>query len=109
MTSPISPLSAVGIGHAAQTAAGTTSATAALVLADHVWVASVAAGAGVRLKEADRGLITVTNADPANALKVYPPSGASLNGLAADLALLLPPQRSALFVHVDATKVTAIF
>lgn len=109
MTSPLSLASAVGVGNAAQTAAGTTSATAAELVADHVWVASVSAGAGVRAKPADSGLVTVTNADATNALKVYPPSGASLNGLASDLPLLLPPQRSALLVYVTPTKVTAIF
>jgi len=109
MTSPLSLLTAVGVGNAAQTSAGTTSATANELVADHVWLASVGSGEGVRLKPADSGLATVTNADASNALKVYPPSGASLNGLTADLPLLLPPQRSALFVYVTPTKVTAIF
>lgn len=109
MTSPLSLLSAVGVGNAVQTSAGTTSTDAAELVADHVWLASVASGSGVRLKPADSGIVTVTNADATNALKVYPPSGASLNGVTADLPLLLPPQRSALLVYVTPTKVTAIF
>jgi len=110
MTSPLSLRTAVGTATDSQTSSGTTQATAATLLADHAVVESVASGAGVILKPAHGGeAFSVANGDASDALLIYPPSGASFNGAAADTPLTLPPQRAAYFVFVSATKINAIY
>jgi len=110
MTSPLSLTSAIGIGNAAQTAAGTTQATAAVCVADHVTVTAVAAGDGVILKPANGGdLFCVANGDSTDSLLIYPPVGSSFNGTAANTALTLPAGRGALFIFITPTQINAIF
>jgi|SRR5687768_13221536 hypothetical protein len=94
----------------AQTAAGTTQATATAALADHVSAPTVTAGAGVILKPGNAGEIrSVTNADQSNWLLVYPPVGAAFNGITANLPLTLPSAKAALFIFTSPTTIMAIF
>lgn len=95
----------------AQSAAGTTQATATTLTADNNWVATVTASAnGVILKERPPGsFMSVTNADTADNLNVYPWSGANFNGATANLPVTLAPNKSAwFFVHTQ-TKISASF
>ena len=71
-------------------AAGTTQATAQLLINGLCWVTTVASGAGVVLFSGNQGTSqTVYNAG-ANQLKVYPPSGAQINALGTNNAMTLP-------------------
>lgn len=110
MTNPLSLRGAVGVGEGGQTSAGTTQATAAVLISDHVHVPSVASGSGVILNPANGGeMFSVGNGDASNALLVYPPVGASFNGAAANASLSLPAQGGAFFIFATPTKITAIF
>lgn len=110
MTSPISLATAVGIGNAAQTAAGTTQATATALLADHVSVPSVASGAGVILNPANGGeVFSVANGDATDPLLIYPPVGSSFNGTTVNTALTLPAGRAALFIFISPTVINAVY
>lgn len=80
------------------TAAGTTQGTATTLPANHCIVTTVTDAAnGVVLKALARGeVFSVANGDGAGAvggqaLKVYPPSGASFNGMTANDPITLPP------------------
>lgn len=110
MTNPLTLTGAVGVGDAAQTVNGTTQATATVMTADHVHVASVAANAGIILKAANGGeMFSVANGDASDSLLIYPPVGAAFNGVAANTALTLPAQRAAVFFFVSPTKINAIY
>jgi hypothetical protein len=93
------------------TAAGTTAATATTLTADNVWVDVVTASAnGVILKAFSAGETkSVVNADSADNLFIYPPSGASFNGATADLPVMIPAGRSAWFMSLTPTKIAAFF
>jgi hypothetical protein len=101
----------LGDWEAAQSAAGTTSATATTLKADHNWVATVTDAAnGVILKAAPPGsVLSAVNADAGQAMNVYPWSGANFNGATADLPVTLPPNTSALFFVHSNTKIAAFF
>ena len=85
-----------------QTAAGTTQATAAALIADAVMIVSLDAGAGVILPAAnfnDERL--VANGDTDAELFVYPPSGGKINNFTQDRAVAVAPGRAARFVCVN--------
>lgn len=89
-------------------AAGTNQATATEVTAYHCYVTTVAAGSGiVLLKRAPGSEYSVANAG-ANALLVYPWSGAAFNGATADLPLSIPVNGAAWFKVISATKIICV-
>lgn len=99
-----------GVSNPAQTTAGTTQATAAPMLADHVSVASAVEGSGLILPDANASdMFTVANKDQLNGFFVYPPVGASFNGLTANLPLALAPACAAFFIFASPTDVICIF
>lgn len=94
----------------AQTTAGTTQATAAAMLADHVSVPSALEGSGLALIPGNASdWFTVANAAASAGFFVYPPSGASFNGKAADAPLTLPAGMAALFIYTSPTTIMCIF
>ena len=71
-------------------AAGTTQGTATALSAARNFLSTVASGAGVVLSaSATGGVSQLVYNGGANAVKVYPPSGAKINQLAANAAVLL--------------------
>ena len=68
----------------ALTAAGTTQATALLLGAELNALGTVASSSGVRLPVGVPGMRMIVFNGGANTLKVYPASGGTLNGAAAD-------------------------
>ncbi len=89
-------------------AAGTTQGTAAAVTAFHCYVTTVAAGAGViLLQRAPGSEYSLCNAG-ANALLVYPWSGASFNGATADAPLTLPVNGAAWIKVISSTKLICV-
>jgi hypothetical protein len=93
-----------------QAAAGTTGATATTLTADHNWVATVTAAArGVILKSRPPGsFMSVTNADSADNLFVYPWSGANFNGGTTDDYIMIPSKGTAWFFVFSSTKISAV-
>lgn len=80
--------------------AGTTSATATPILLStaDVYAPVVGSGTGFRLPAGNKGdVCTVGNGSGANALKVYPNTGAAINGLAADAAITIPINSAGIF------------
>lgn len=99
-----------GASNTAQTTAGTTQATAARMIGDHVSVPSAGNGEGVILHSANASdWFTVANEDAADSFFLYPPVGAAFNGKAANAPLTMPPGSAALFVFTSPTKIIAIF
>lgn len=66
------------------TAAGTTQATATLLINGINMIGTAAAGTGVVLFAYNPGASQTVYNGGANAVTVYPPSGAKINGLAAN-------------------------
>lgn len=89
------------------TAAGTTAATATTLTADHSYVETVTSSAnGVIFKAGSaREIKTVFNADSADGLYVYPPSGSQFNGFTADFPVLIPYGHGAIFFYFSSTKI----
>lgn len=70
-------------------AAGTTQGTALAITADINVFGTVAASAGAKLFAAMPGDSQVVYNGGANALAIYPPTGAKINGIAVNGAMLL--------------------
>ena len=90
-------------------AAGTTQGTATeLVNADNE-VITVASGSGVVLssKGTAGDTQTVFNAG-VNPLKIYPPSGKSINSMTANLPMILPVRTGCLFKFVSSTRIFGV-
>lgn len=99
----------IGDVSAAQTSAGSSQATAAVAVADHVHVPSVGTGEGVILRAGNANDVrSVSNGDASDNLYVYPPTDASFNGASANAPIDLPPRSGALFIFVTSTKINAI-
>lgn len=90
-------------------AAGTTQATALELTSADSEVTTVASGAGVVLASAGTAgdTQTVFNAG-ANPLKIYPPSGKSINSLAVNIPMLLATNTGCLFKFVSTTRVFGV-
>ena len=96
--------------YAEMSAAGTTQADAAEIVADYVLVSTVAAGAGVLLPPGNLGdEVVVVNGSGSEALLVYPRSGGKLNNAAADGALTLPANMAAHFIGINSLNWAAFF
>ncbi len=100
-----------GASSVAQTTSGSTQATAAPLIADHVSIPAAGNGEGVILPAANASdWFTIANEDAStDSILVYPPSGAAFNGKSADIPLMLPANSAALFVFTSPTKIIAIF
>lgn len=109
MFSQLSLAASVGNYSNAQTAAGSTQADAAPIIASHVQVASVGSGAGIILRPLPANhAYVVTNGDAANALSVYPPVGGKFNNAAANLPLVVPAGQSAWAMAQDNLNFTVV-
>lgn len=101
--------SAAGLVATGVIAAGTTQATATELKAEDSEIGTVASGAGVVLN----ALLqpgesqTVFNVG-ANSLKVYPPSGMSINALTANAAMTLAVNTGCFFKCVSTTRVFGV-
>ena len=93
----------------ALSAAGTTQGTATELTAADNELTTVAAGAGVALASAlaSGDQQTVFNAG-ANAVKVYPPSGMSINAMPANAPMVLAKNTGCLFKCVSTTRVFGV-
>jgi len=99
------------LGDAAETqaAAGSTSADATPMVADHVQVPSLSAGQGVILRAGNSlDFRSVANSSASTNLYIYPPSGAAFNGETADLPVDLPAGAAALFIFITSNKINVI-
>ena len=65
------------------TAAGSTAADALVVSAAIVRVSTAALGTGIKIPNAEAGSMIVVINDGANALKVYPQTGSTIDGAAS--------------------------
>jgi hypothetical protein len=91
-----------------QTVAGSTQATAIPASAEHVQIATATANQGIILKPGNTmDMRTVGNASGAS-IRVYPPVGASFNGLAANVHVTLAANTAGLFVFIESTKINAV-
>lgn len=91
-----------------QGVAGSTQATATQALAEHVQVTAATANQGVILQPGNAmEMRTVANATAA-AIRVYPPVGASFNGLAANTHVTLAANTAGMFFFVTSTKINAV-
>lgn len=89
-------------------AAGTTQATATLLLAGISEVTTVASGSGVILWPGAAGTSQLVYNAGANALKVYPPVGLQFNALGANAADVLPVNTACEYWTVSATRITGL-
>ena len=90
---------------AALTATGTTQATAYSMTYDVNEFTTVASGTGAVLSSvAVAGDEQTIYNGGANALKVYPNSGAKINGLPTDTGILLAPNTACSFQKVSSTR-----
>lgn len=94
-------------GSTALTATGSTQ-TDALSIASRVnQISTTASGTGVKLTVSTGDWQMIYNAG-ANGLKVYPPTGGSINQLAANAPFLVPPARSTIVFAASSTVWLAI-
>lgn len=100
----------IGDASTAQTTSGSTQATAAAMVADHVHVADATQGEGIILREGDASeLRSVSNGDQSANFYVYPPVGSAFNGATTNAPIELASAKAALFVFVNPLKINAIF
>lgn len=98
-----------GLASTGVIAAGTTQATATLLTDENSDVGTVASGAGVALSTfLSPGEFQAVFNSGANALKIYPPSGMSINALAANAAMSLATNTGVLFRCVSTTRVFGV-
>lgn len=109
LSNVIGGAAAAGLVSAAVSAAGTTQGTATELTSEDNEVSTVASGAGVvlnRLLTAGEQQ-TVFNSG-ANALKVYPPSGMSINALTVNAPMLLSTNTGCWLKCVSSTRVFGV-
>jgi len=75
---------------ASVSAAGTTQGTGTALTLDHNVISTAASGTGVVLPTATAGRRIVVENKGANAVKIYPASGATVDALAANASITLP-------------------
>lgn len=91
----------------AQSAAGTTQATAAPIRAGVSMFGTVAAGAGAVFANEGAARKVVFNGG-ANALLVYPPVGGAINGAAANAGFSVGAGKGAMFITSDGVTWVAL-
>ena len=89
-------------------AAGTTQGTATTLTNALNGISTVAAGAGVVLWTGTAGDCQLVYNGGANAVKVYPPSGAKINGLATDVPHVLSPTTVCEYWFLSTTQVVGV-
>ena len=91
------------------TAAGTTQATATILLAQDNEVTTVASGAGVVVTNLllPGENMTVFNAG-ANAVKVYPPTGVQINALGSNNGFSLSPNTGVMLRMVSTSRIFGV-
>jgi hypothetical protein len=85
------------------TAAGTTQATALALTSDYNHIGTAAASSGVRLPTAVAGMEVLVFNKGANAVNVYPATGAAINALAANAALAVAAAGVTIFYAISTT------
>jgi hypothetical protein len=93
----------VGSTSAAITAAGTTQGTGTALTSDFNIVTTTASGTGVVLPTTVAGKETLVVNRGANALLVYPATGAAIDGLSANIAISIPVNS---WIKFDASSAT---
>jgi hypothetical protein len=88
----------------ALTASGTTQADALALSAEWNEITSTPAGSGVALNSFGSGFESTVFNVGANALKVYPPIGCSIDALGANAAYSLASGKSQVFYQLSATQ-----
>jgi hypothetical protein len=89
-------------------AAGTSQGTATALTNTLNGLSSVAAGAGVVLYAGSAGDCQLVYNGGANAVRVYPPSGATINGLAANTPHILATNTACEYWFLSATQVFGV-
>lgn len=89
-------------------AAGTAQGTATALTNALNGIGTVASGAGVVLYAGSAGDCQLVYNGGANAVKVYPPSGAKINGLATDAPHLLATNTACEYWFLSATQVVGV-
>ena len=86
------------------TATGTTQATALLLLNGIAYIGTAAAGSGVLLFPGNPGTSQRVYNAGANAVKIYPTSGAQINALGTNNPMILAPNTLCEFWNLTATQ-----
>lgn len=89
-------------------AAGTTQGTATALTNTLNGVSTVAAGSGVVLYAGSAGDCQLVYNGGANPVKVYPPSGAQINGLAANTPHILSTNTACEYWFLSSTQVFGV-
>ena len=89
-------------------AAGTTQGTATTLTNTLNGLGTVASGAGVVLWAGSAGDSQIVYNGGANAVKVYPPSGAKINGLATNAPHVLATSTTCEYWFLSATQVVGV-
>ena len=89
------------------TAIGTTQATALLLFNGIANIGTAASGSGVILNYTNPGTSQVVYNGGANAVKVYPPVGAQINGLPVNTGHLLSPNTTCVYWFLTSALIAA--
>lgn len=89
-------------------AAGTTQGTATLLFNGINWVTIAAANSGVILYPGNLGTSQIVYNAGANAVKVYPPTGAQINGLAVNAGHLLATNTVCVYWNLSSVQVIGV-
>ena len=90
------------------TAAGTGQSTATLLFNGINMLGTVSAGTGVVLFASNPGASQIVYNGGANAVTVYPPSGAKINGLALNGGHLLSTNTACIYWTISTTQVIGL-
>ncbi len=90
------------------TATGTTQATALLLINGISNIGTAASGTGVLLFPGNPGTSQTVYNGGANSVKIYPTSGAQINGLGTNNGMLLAPNTACHFWNLTATQTIGI-
>ena len=89
-------------------AAGTTQGTATALTNTLNWLGTVAAGAGVVLYAGSAGDCQIVYNGGTNAVNVYPPSGANINQLAANIPHVLATHTACEYWFLSSTQIVGV-
>ena len=87
------------------TAAGTTQATATLIINGIGWITTAPANSGVLLNFTNVGTSQTVYNGGANPVKVYPPLGAQINALPANTGMILGTNTACTFWYLNSAQV----
>lgn len=89
-------------------AAGTTQATATLLFNGINWITTASANSGVVLFPGNQGTSQTVYNGGANPVKVYPPLGAQINGLAVNAGHLLATNTACVYWNASSAQVIGV-